>query len=43
MEDRAWLTLLQVHDRAFPIGGFAHSNGLERYADLGMTPDDLAA
>lgn len=43
MEDRAWLTLLQLHDSAFPIGAFAHSNGLERYADLGMTPDALEA
>ena len=43
MEDRAWLTLLQLHDSAFPIGAFAHSNGLERYAELGMTPDALAA
>jgi urease accessory protein len=42
-EDSTWLTLLQLHDSAFPIGAFAHSNGLERYADLGMTPDGLRA
>jgi len=43
MEDRAWLTLLQLHDSAFPIGAFAHSNGLERSAELGMTPESLEA
>jgi urease accessory protein len=41
--DRGWLTLLQLHDSAFPVGAYAHSNGLETYAQAGMTPDDLAA
>jgi len=40
-EDHTWLTLLQLHDSAFPIGAFAHSNGLERYAELGLGPDGL--
>ena len=43
MEDRAWLILLQLHDSALPIGAFAHSNGLERYAERGMTIEALEA
>lgn len=43
MEDRAWLTLLQLHDSALPIGAFAHSSGLERYAERGMTAGALEA
>jgi urease accessory protein len=43
MEDLAWLTLLQLHDSAYPIGAFAHSNGLERYAALGMRAEGLEA
>lgn len=42
-EDHAWLTLLQLHDSAFPIGAFAHSNGLERYAELGLDASGLEA
>lgn len=41
-EDHRWLQLLQLHDTAFPIGTFAHSNGVERYAELGMRPAALA-
>jgi urease accessory protein len=43
MEDLAWLRLLQLHDSAYPIGAFAHSNGLERYAALGLRPEGLEA
>lgn len=39
--DGEWLTLLQLHDSAFPIGAYAHSNGLERYAQGGMDPVEL--
>lgn len=41
MDDRQWLRLLQLHDSAFPIGAYAHSNGLEAYAQEGMTPTGL--
>ncbi len=41
--DHAWLTLLQLHDSASPSGAFAHSNGLERYADLGLDASGLEA
>lgn len=43
MEDGAWLRLLQLHDTALPVGTFAHSNGLEAYAQRGMRPPELEA
>lgn len=43
MEDGAWLRLLQLHDTALPVGAFAHSNGLEAYAQRGMGPPELEA
>ncbi len=33
------LRLLQLHDSQFPVGAFAHSNGLEAYAQEGL--DDV--
>ena len=38
------LLLLQITDSAFPTGAFAHSGGLETYAQLGLVRDatDLA-
>lgn len=42
-DDLATLRLLQLHDSAFPVGTFAHSNGVEAYAQLGMTPVGLEA
>jgi len=41
VEDGAWLRLLQLHDTALPVGAFAHSNGLEAYAQVGMRPPEL--
>ena len=35
----AWLTLLQFADGLFPSGGFAHSFGLETYAQAGTVRD----
>lgn len=37
MNDLAFLRLLQLSDTAFPIGAFAHSSGLETYAQNSMT------
>ena len=33
--------LLQLHDSQFPVGAFAHSNGLETYAQAGIDASDL--
>jgi urease accessory protein len=35
----AWLALLQLTDGLFPSGGFAHSFGLETYAQDGVVSD----
>ena len=35
----AWLALLQFADGLFPAGGFAHSFGLETYAQDGAVSD----
>lgn len=43
MNDLAFLRLLQLSDTAFPIGSFAHSSGLETYAQNGMTKEELEA
>jgi len=43
VDDGAWLRLLQLHDTALPVGAFAHSNGLEAYAQRGMRPPELEA
>ena len=37
----ALLRLLQLHDSQFPVGAFAHSNGLEAYAQDGLNDRDL--
>jgi urease accessory protein len=41
MKDLAFLQLLQLSDSAFPIGAFAHSSGLETYAQNGLTKEKL--
>jgi urease accessory protein len=41
MKDIALLRLLQVFDSQFPVGGFAHSGGLETYAALGGSLPEL--
>jgi urease accessory protein len=43
MNNLAFLNLLQLSDTAFPIGSFAHSSGLETYAQRGMTKVELGA
>ncbi len=40
-ESVALIRLLQLHDSQFPTGAFAHSNGLETYAQEGLDADGL--
>jgi urease accessory protein len=42
-ERLALLRLLQLSDSQFPVGAFAHSTGLETYAQDGIGPDELHA
>jgi urease accessory protein len=37
------LTLLQINDSMFPIGGFTHSYGLESYVSQGIVKDTASA
>lgn len=37
------LSLLQLSDPALPIGGYAHSNGLETYVQQGIVKDRVTA
>jgi len=37
----SFVRLLQIHDSQFPTGAFAHSNGLETYAQDRIDPGDL--
>jgi urease accessory protein len=39
MFDSTLLSLLQLSDPALPIGGYAHSNGLETYVQKGIVKD----
>lgn len=41
MHDLHLLRLLQIFDSQFPVGGFAHSGGLETYAALGGSLPEL--
>ncbi len=41
MDPLALLRLLQLFDSQFPVGGFAHSGGLETYAALGGSLPEL--
>jgi len=43
MQDVSLLRLLQVFDSQFPVGGFAHSGGLETYAALGGSLPEVRA
>jgi urease accessory protein len=43
MHSAALLSLLQVCDPALPIGGFAHSAGLETYVQQGNVYDKTSA
>jgi urease accessory protein len=43
MDDQALLKLLQINDSQFPIGSFAHSAGLETYAQEGLNDVDLSS
>ena len=38
----ALLRLLQLSDSQFPVGSFAHSSGLETYAQMGLDKEGLA-
>lgn len=42
MTDSSLLSLLQLTDSQFPIGSFAHSNGLETYAQMDISKEQLA-
>jgi urease accessory protein len=41
MQDLPLLRLLQLFDSQFPVGGFAHSGGVETYAALGGSLPEL--
>jgi len=43
MSDTALLSLLQLSDPALPVGGYAHSNGLETYVQQGIVKDAATA
>ena len=42
MNQQAFLQLLQVFDSQFPVGAFAHSGGLETYAQAGIDKRGLS-